>query len=140
MSYWLLKTEPGEYGYHDLEKSGRDTWDGVKNFAALKNMKAMRPGDLAFIYHTGGEKSIAGVAEVVSLPYPDPAHKGLYLIDVEPRYRIGRPVTLSEIKKDPSFARWELVRLSRLSVMPVAPDHWSKVHSMAGQTEGSRPP
>lgn len=132
MVYWLLKTEPEEYGYAHLEQRGRDVWDGVKNFAALSNMRRMSPGDLAFIYHTGKEKSVVGVAQIMSPPYPDPADSRLVNVELEPRYRLGRPVTLAVIKQDPSFAEWELVRLPRLSVMPATPEHWAQIHRLAG--------
>jgi len=131
IAYWLMKTEPGEYSYSDLEQAGRDVWDGVKNFAALKNIKNMRPGDLVFIYHTGKEKSVTGVALVASGPYPDPEQEGLYLVDLSAGYRLNRPVSLARIKSDPAFANWELVRLPRLSVMPVPAELWVKVHHMA---------
>lgn len=133
MAYWLMKTEPGEYSYGNLEQSGRDVWDGVKNFVARKNIKHMTPRDQAFIYHTGKEKSIVGVAEIFSPPYPDPRDGSLYVVEVTPRYRLKRPVSLAEIKKDPEFSGWELVRLPRLSVMPVSPEHWSKIHDMAAK-------
>ncbi|MDD2553982.1 MAG: EVE domain-containing protein [Desulfotomaculaceae bacterium] len=126
-----MKTEPGEYSYSDLEQAGRDVWDGVKNYAALRNKKNMRPGDLAFIYHTGKEKSVVGVARVAFKPYPDPRQEGLYLVDLTAGYRLNRPVSLAEIKSDPAFANWELVRLPRLSVMPVPAEFWAKVHHMA---------
>jgi predicted RNA-binding protein with PUA-like domain len=126
-----MKTEPGEYSYFDLEKAGQDVWDGVRNFAAIKNIKNMRPGDLVFIYHTGKEKSVTGVARVSSEPYPDPRQEGLYLIDLTAGYRLTRPVSLAQIKHDPVFSNWELVRLPRLSVMPVPADFWAKVHHMA---------
>ncbi|MCG8402547.1 MAG: EVE domain-containing protein [Firmicutes bacterium] len=133
MPYWLLKTEAGEYGYADLESSRRDTWDGVRNPSAQKNIRGMSPGDLAFIYHTGKEKAIVGVAEVVSPPYPDPTDSKLHVIDLAPKYRLSRPVTLAEIKADPAFSDWELARLPRLSVMPAPPEHWNRVHAMAGR-------
>lgn len=132
MGYWLMKTEPGEYGYHHLEEKGLDVWDGVRNFAAQKNIKAMRPGDMAFIYHTGKEKSIVGVAEVTTRPYPVQGPESLHVIDVTPGYRLSRPVTLAEIKRDPAFSGWDLVRLPRLSVMPVSLEHWLRIHGMAG--------
>ncbi|TEB12630.1 EVE domain protein [Pelotomaculum sp. FP] len=132
MAYWLMKTEPDEYSYFDLEQAGQDVWDGVKNFAALKNMKNMRPGDLAFIYHTGKEKSVIGIAEVVSAPYPDPSQTNLLNIRIAPKYRLNHPVPLAAIKQDHGFAGWELVRLPRLSVMPVPPEFWMKIHHMAG--------
>ena len=133
MAYWLAKTEPESFSYTDLEKLGRDCWDGVKNFAALKHMKNMKQGDLVFIYHTGKEKAIVGVAEVVSPPYPDPneTDKRFVVVDVEPRYPLERAVTLKEIKLNPAFQEWELVRQSRLSVMPVTEEHWQLVHANA---------
>ena len=133
MAYWLLKTEPGDYSYSDLENSRRDVWDGVRNFAAQKNIRAMLPGDLAFVYHTGKEKAIVGVAEIVSPPYPGPSGEKLWVMDVSPHYRLGRSVSLSEKKKAPSFAAWELVPLPRLSVMPVTADQWKRVHQMAAK-------
>ncbi len=133
MAYWLAKTEPESYSYADLQQIGRDRWNGVKNFTALKHIKNMSPGDLIFIYHTGKEKAIVGVAEIVSLPYPDPAETDsrLIVVDVEPRYPLNRPVTLKEIKAAAIFQQWELVRQSRLSVMPVTEEHWQLIHSMA---------
>lgn len=133
MAYWLAKTEPESFSYADLEKLGRDTWNGVKNFAALKHMKNMRPGDLVFIYHTGKEKAIVGVAEVVSPSYPDPneTDSRFIVVDVEPRYRLDRPVTLQEIKANTIFQEWVLVRQSRLSVMPVTEEHWQFIHDSA---------
>ncbi|MBP7332186.1 MAG: EVE domain-containing protein [Firmicutes bacterium] len=113
-----------------MEQAGRDVWDGVKNFAALKNIKNMQPGDLAFIYHTGKEKSVAGVALVASGPYPDPRQEDLYLVDLSAGYRLNRPVSLARIKSDPAFANWELVRLPCLSVMLVPAELWAKVHHM----------
>lgn len=136
MAYWLAKTEPESYSYNDLECLGRDSWNGVKNFTALKHINNMKPGDLIFIYHTGKEKAIVGVAEVVSQPYPDPTEtdKRFIVADVEPRYRLGRPVSLAEIKQNPVFAAWELVRQSRLSVMPVTAEHWSLIQSLSKQS------
>ncbi|HOP75816.1 MAG TPA: EVE domain-containing protein [Bacillota bacterium] len=133
MSYWLLKTEPESFSYDDLVRSGRERWNGVRNFRALKNMREMHPGDQAFIYHTGKEKAIVGVGQVVSEPYPDPdeTDSRYIVIDVAPGYRLNRPVTLKEIKADPAFHEWELVTQPRLSVMPVTPEHWARVHEMA---------
>ncbi len=135
MAYWLAKTEPESYSYTDLERLKHDQWNGVKNFAALKHLNKMQPGDLVFIYHTGREKSIIGVAEIVSYSYPDPAEqdKRLVVVDVEPRYRLDRPVSLKEIKQNAIFQNWELVRQSRLSVMPVTEEHWLLIHRYAKQ-------
>lgn len=134
MSYWLAKTEPDTFSYADLERLGRDKWNGVRNFAALRNMKNMKPGDLVFIYHTGKEKAIVGVAEVVSAAYPDPDETDarFIVVDVAPRQRLSRPVTLKEIKANPLFSDWELVRQARLSVMPVTSQNWQQIIDLAG--------
>jgi predicted RNA-binding protein with PUA-like domain len=128
-NHWLLKTEPSTYAYADLERQGRAVWDGVTNALALKHLRSMKKGDLAFIYHTGAEKQIVGIAEVVSDPYPDPAEKDekLAVIEIRPRERLKRPVTLNEIKTRKEFAPFELVRISRLSVMPVAGEYWRRI-------------
>lgn len=131
MAFWLLKTEPGEYSFQNLLQQGPDVWDGVKSPAAQKNIKSMQPKDLAFIYHTGKERSLTGVAEIITRPYPDPKGTGLYVIDLAPVYRLKRPVSLAEIKQDHFFSGWELVRLPRLSVIPVPPEFWDKIHRMA---------
>jgi predicted RNA-binding protein with PUA-like domain len=136
MPYWLVKTEPDAYAYGELEQAGRDVWDGVKNNLALKHMRNMQPGDLVFVYHTGRGKSVVGVAEVTSPPYSDPGSGSEKdtVIDLAARYRLTRPVTLREIKADPALAGWDLVRNSRLSIMPVTDAQWVWVHR-AGQTE-----
>jgi predicted RNA-binding protein with PUA-like domain len=132
---WLAKTEPDEFSYEDLERRGREPWTGVRNATALKHMRAMQPGDTVMIYHTGNVKAIVGVAEVVTAAYPDPTAEDPkhVAVDVVPRYRFVRPVTLSEVKANPAFAAWELVRQSRLSVMPVSGEHWELLHEL-GET------
>ena len=132
MAYWLAKTEPETYSYADLVRLGRDRWNGVKNPAALKHLKNMRPGDAMFVYHTGKVKAIVGVARIISEPYPDPelADPRWIVVDVAPDYPLPRPVTLKEIKADPAFAGWVLIRQPRLSVMPVTAEHWELVHRM----------
>jgi predicted RNA-binding protein with PUA-like domain len=119
---WLLKTEPSSYSYDDLEREGRARWDGVRNPAALRNLRAMKKGDRVLVYHTGDEKAVVGTAEVVKEAYPDPRYGGgtLVVVDVEPRGRLARPVTLGEIKAMPEFAGSPLVRQGRLSVVPIA--------------------
>jgi predicted RNA-binding protein with PUA-like domain len=131
--YWLLKTEPNDYSYADLEKDGRAVWDGVKNPVALKHIRALQPGDQAFVYHTGSEKAIIGIATVKTAAYPDPeaADERLVVFDVSPEERLPRPVTLAEVKACGDFADWALVRVPRLSVMPVSRETWSKVLSMS---------
>lgn len=132
MAFWLAKTEPETYSYSDLEQLGQDRWNGVRNFSALKHIKAMQPGDLVFIYHTGKEKAITGVAKVTSAAYPDPdlGDPRFVVFDTAPLYRLQRPVTLKEIKQS-GFTGWELVTQPRLSVMPVSAEHWERVLSMA---------
>ncbi|MCG0238309.1 MAG: EVE domain-containing protein [Firmicutes bacterium] len=134
MAYWLLKTEPEEYSYEDLERAGRDVWDGVRNPTAQRHLRAMQPGDLAFIYHTGTERAVVGIARVATAPYPDPQDPAgrFVVVDVEPAGRLPRKVTLAAIKADPAFAGWELVRLPRLSVMPVPEPLWQRILALAG--------
>lgn len=134
MANWLLKTEPTGYSWGDLERDGGTSWDGVKNNAALKHMRQMRTGDRAFIYHTGKEKALVGVARVTSDPYPDPEldDPKLVVFDLEPERPLARPVKLADVKADPAFADFALVRLPRLSVMPVPPALWKRLLAMAG--------
>ena len=128
---WLLKTEPTEYSYDDLEREKRGRWDGVRNPVALRNLRAMKKGDRVLVYHTGGEKSVVGTAEVAVEAYPDPKAKGegLVVVDVEPRGRLARPVTLAEIKAMAEFAESPLVRQGRLSVVPITPTQWKAVEA-----------
>ena len=133
MAFWLLKTEPSEFSYSDLEKRKRAVWDGVKNNTALMHIRAMRKGDRALIYHSGGEKSLVGLADIVSDPYPGPnaGDANIVVFDIAPAGRLSRPVPLGAIKKEKEFASFELVRISRLSVMPVPPALWKKLLAMA---------
>jgi predicted RNA-binding protein with PUA-like domain len=133
MAYWLLKTEPGTYSYDDLERERKTVWNGVSNNLALKNIRSMSKGDLAFIYHTGDEKSIVGIAEIVSSPYPDPKAKDprLVVVDLQSRERLRKAVTLAEVKANRDFADFALVRIGRLSVMPVSAAHWKTLLAMS---------
>jgi predicted RNA-binding protein with PUA-like domain len=128
---WLLKTEPGEYSWDALEKAGRARWDGVRNPAALRNLGAMKPGDRVLVYHTGDEKAVVGVAEVVRAAYPDPKYPGgkLLVVDVEARARLARPVTLAEMKALAEFRDSPLVRQGRLSVVPITAAQWKAVET-----------
>ena len=136
MSYWLLKTEPEHYSYADLERDGATIWDGVSNNAALIHIRAMRPGDLTLIYHTGDERQAVGLAEVTSAPYPDPKESDpkLVVVDVRPLRRLPRPVTLAAVKADPALADFALVRQGRLSVVPVSVAQWEQLLRMAGES------
>ena len=134
MNTWLLKTEPADYSFADLERDGRAVWDGVSNNAALKHIRSVRKGDEALVYHTGDERLAVGLARVVSDPYPDRAADDprLVVFDLVPLRRLARPVTLAEVKADPAFAGFDLVRQPRLSVMPVPPALWRRLLALAG--------
>lgn len=127
--FYLLKTEPDDYSWDDLDRDGSTVWSGVKNYTAQKHVRDVRENDLAFLYHTGKERRIVGVVRVSSDAYPDPDEEtgDVYAFDVEPLERFERPVPLSEIKGDPLFQDWDLVRLPRLSVMPVDPKLWDAI-------------
>jgi predicted RNA-binding protein with PUA-like domain len=130
---WLFKEEPGNYSFEDLVRDGQTTWTGVKNPLAQKHLRSVAKGDQIFFYHTGDEKSVVGVMKAVAAAYPDPADKSgkLYAVDVSPVRKLGRPVTLASIKADTSFADFALVRMSRLSVMPVTDQQWARIEKMS---------
>ncbi|MBN3945238.1 MAG: EVE domain-containing protein [Nostoc sp. NMS7] len=129
MAYWLLKTEPENYSYFDLERDGSTVWDGVNNSLALKHIRTMLLGDLALIYHTGKERQVIGLAEIVSQPYIDPAlnDSKLAVVDVRALRRVYQPVTLAQIKQDNKFTDFDLLRLPRLSVVPVGEVYWQRL-------------
>lgn len=131
---WLLKTDPEDYTYNDLERDRKAVWDGVSNNLALQNLRKIRQGDSLLIYHTGAEKAIVGLAEAVSDPYPDPkaTDQKLVVIDVKPRRRAKRLTTLGEIKQTTALASFQLVRMPRLSVVPVNEQEWSILAEMTG--------
>lgn len=137
MSYWLLKTEPDCYAWDDLARDGKTVWDGVTNALALKHIRTMKKGDLALIYHTGGERQAIGIAEVTRAPYADPNadDERQVVIDLKPKRKLRRPVTLDEIKADPAFAGWDLLRISRLSVVPIPAPMWERLEELATATE-----
>jgi len=133
MTRWLLKTEPDCYSWDDLVRDKRTVWDGVSNALALKNLRAMKKGDTAFIYHTGDQRAVIGIADVVSDPYPDPKelNEKLAVVDLKLSRKLPRPVTLAEMKADPAFAGWDLLRLARLSVMTVPEAMWKRIEALA---------
>jgi predicted RNA-binding protein with PUA-like domain len=134
MGQWLVKTEPEEYSFDDLLRDGRTVWDGVTNALALKHLRAIRNNDSLLVYHTGKVRAVIGLSTAASDPYPDPA-KGdsrLTVVDVVPVQRLPRAVGLDAIKADPRFRDFELVRLPRLSVMPVPDRAWAAILAMAG--------
>ena len=135
MAYWLLKSEPKDYSYTDLERDGKGIWDGVKNALALKYMRTMSGGDLALFYHTGKERQVVGIAVVSCQPYPDPALNDpqRVVVEVRPVRRVPQPVTLAQIKIDSYFEGFDLLRISRLSVMPVKNEYWQRILYLAGE-------
>jgi predicted RNA-binding protein with PUA-like domain len=137
VAHWLLKTEPNCYSWPDLVRDKRTVWDGVTNGLALKYLRAIKKGDLAFIYHTGDERSVIGIAEAVSNSYPNPkeANERLAVVDLKLSRKLARPVTLAEIKADPAFTGWDLIRLSRLSVMSVSEKMWKRVEQLGASKE-----
>jgi predicted RNA-binding protein with PUA-like domain len=136
MAHWLLKTEPDCYSWDDLARDKKTTWDGVSNALALKHIRTMKKGDLALIYHTGGEREAIGVAEVTAAAYPDPNadDERQVVVDLKPKRKLKRPVSLDEIKADPAFAGWDLLRISRLSVVPVPEAMWRRLEELAAAT------
>jgi len=131
---WLFKTEPSVYSYQQLEKDKKTIWDGVKNNLALKNLNDIEKGDQILIYHTGDEKAAVGVARALSGAYPDPSQKNprMLVVDIEAVKPLPRPVTLAEVKTNSKLANFDLVRLSRLSIMKVSEEQWNIIETMAG--------
>ena len=123
-NFWLMKTEPSVYSYNDLEREGKTVWDGVSSNAALKNMRAMKKGDLAFIYHSGDVKAVIGIAAVSREAYADPKQDDpkLVVIEIAAKKRLPHAVPLAEVKRQKKLADFALVRIPRLSVMPVTPE------------------
>ena len=133
MNYWLLKSEPGTYAWGDLVRDRRTVWDGVRNFQARNNLRAMRPGDLALFYHSVNERCVLGVARIASEPYPDPKATDWTVVDVEPVHALKQPVTLDRIKQDKAFAEMVLLKQSRLSVQPVRKAEFDAVVKLGGR-------
>ncbi len=134
MAYWLLKTEPEEFSWADQVKKKVEPWTGVRNAQARNFMRAMAKGDQAFFYHTGNEKQVVGIVEVARTFYPDPADPdGPWgQVDVRTVKPVPKPVTLAAIKEEPRLADLLLVRHSRLSVVPVSPEHWKMICKLGG--------
>lgn len=133
MGQWLVKEEPEHYAYAQLERDGKTVWAGVKNPLAQKHLRSIRRGDRIFYYHTGKEKAVVAIARAASDAYPDPDDSSgkLFVVDIVPDRKLARPVTLAEIKADKAFASFPLVRMARLSVMPVSEAEWTRIESMS---------
>lgn len=132
---WLFKEEPTHYSYDNLVRDRKTSWTGVKNSLAQKNLRQVRKGDRIFYYHTGDEKSVVAIAKALTDAYADPKDKSFKLaaVDVAPVRKLSRPVTLAEIKAQAFFKDFPLVRISRLSVMPVSDAEWSQIEKMASR-------
>ncbi|WP_308517651.1 EVE domain-containing protein [Sphingomonas flavescens] len=131
MARWLMKSEPEAYSWADLARDGGTEWDGVRNNAARIHLRAMKVGDEAFLYHSMSDKAVVGIMRVVREGQPDPKDANWVSVRVEPVRKLEHPVTLAEIKAEPSLAKMELIRQSRLSVAPVRDDEWDKVLELA---------
>jgi predicted RNA-binding protein with PUA-like domain len=141
MAYWLLKTEPSTYAWEDLVREGTTAWTGVSNPQAQGNLRAMRAGDRAIVYHSG-EKRAVGVAEVVRTAYPDPGGGDGVCVDVKALAPLAAPVPLAALKQEPTFEGSALVRQGRLSVVPLSPAEWRELFALAelfAKTGGLRP-
>ena len=136
MAYWLVKSEPGSWSWQDQIKAGTTNWDGVRNPQATSFLRSMRKGDRVFFYHSGDERQIVGIAEVVKEFYPDPKDKSgrFGMVDVKTVAPMPKPVTLASIKAEQKLANLALVRQSRLSVMPIDEPSWTQICRMAGLT------
>jgi len=134
MVNWLMKEEPNHYSFDDLVRDKKTSWTGVRNPLAQKHLRSIAKGDRIFFYHTGDEKSVVGIAKAGGAAYPDPADKDgkLYAVDVVPVKKLKAPVTLKSIKAEKAFASFPLVRMARLSVMPVTDDEWERIEKMSG--------
>jgi predicted RNA-binding protein with PUA-like domain len=136
MANWLFKEEPDHYSLEQLFRDKRTVWDGVENNTAQMHLRSVQKGDRVFYYHTGREKAVVGVLEVVKGPYGDPTRDDarFVVVDVKPVRRLDRPVSLAEIKSNPKFAEFALMRNSRLSVMPVTDEQWAEIERLSKQS------
>jgi predicted RNA-binding protein with PUA-like domain len=127
MNYWLLKTEPETFSWDDLVRDKKAVWDGVRNFQACKNIKDMKKGDVAFIYHTGGQKAIIGTSSVTKEAYPEPKDPEWVAVDLAPAKALKNPVSLAQIRQDKALQKMVLVRSARLSVQPVTKAEFDRI-------------
>ena len=136
MNYWLAKSDPDTYGWADLRRDKKTSWDGVRNFRARNYIRAMKPGDIVLFYHSGDEKAVVGAMKVLSEAHPDAAatEEGWSAIDVAPAWELQRPVTLAQVKAEASLKDIALVRVARLSVMPLDTAAFDRIVAMGGGT------
>ncbi len=133
MNYWLLKTEPETFSWNDLQKDKKAVWDGVRNFQARKNLKEMKKGDIAFIYHTGDEKAVVGISVVTREGYPEPKDAAWTAVDLAPQKALANPVSLARIKQDKALQKMVLVKAARLSVQPVSKDEFDRIVELSAK-------
>lgn len=140
MAYWLVKSEPFKYSWDQFEKDGQTFWDGVRNYAARNNMKAMKKGDEVFFYHSNEGLEIVGIAKVAKEAYQDPTtdEEAWVVVDLKPSKKLKKPVSLQQIKGEKRLANMDLLRLSRLSVQSVKEEEWKVILEMAGEKAGSK--
>jgi len=131
MAYWLMKSEPSSYSWDSLVRDGKTLWDGVRNNAARLHLRAMKPGDQAFFYHSMDDKAVVGIMKITGTGQPDGEDGSWVKVPVEPVRALAKPVTLAAIKAEPRLAKMELIRQSRLSVAPVRDEEWKVVLEMA---------
>jgi len=131
MNYWLMKTEPGTYSWDDLVRDKKTTWDGVRNFQARNNIKAMKKGDVVFIYHSGEDKAIVGTAKIVKEHFADPTDAEWFVVDIVPDKKLKKPVTLAQVKADKRLINMVLVKVSRLSVQPVKAEEFDLILTLS---------
>jgi len=135
MNYWLVKSEPSKYSWEQFEKEGKTFWDGVRNYAARNNLKAMQPGDRVLYYHSNEGLEIVGIAEVIKEAYQDPTTKedAWVVVDLKPVKKLKHPVTMQQVKADKRLANIDLLRLSRLSVQTVKAEEWKVIMELADE-------
>lgn len=135
MAYWLVKSEPFKYSYDQLVKDGQTHWDGVRNYAARNNLKAMKKGDQVFFYHSNEGLEIVGIAKVAKEAYQDPTtdDEAWVVVDLKPAKKLKKPVSLKQLKENKRLQNMDLIRLGRLSVQTVEEDEWKAVMEMAGE-------
>ncbi|HWE28312.1 MAG TPA: EVE domain-containing protein [Polyangia bacterium] len=131
MAYWLLKTEPSTYSFADLVREKQTRWDGIRNPTALQHLRAAKRGDRALVYHTGSVKAAVGEAVLASAAYDDPKDPALSVIDLQAGKALAQPVTLAQLKADPLFAESPLVKMGRLSFVPLTDAQWKRVQTLA---------
>lgn len=133
MNHWLVKSEPSVYGWDQLKKDKKTSWDGIRNYASRNNLRDMKKGDEIFFYHSNEGMEIVGIVSIVKEAYQDPTtdDKNWLAVDLKPLRKLNRPVSLVQVKKDPKLSQMELVRISRLSVQKVSKEEWERVLSLS---------